>query len=398
MTQHKQFTQIRGSLRITLAAISLAGTALSAHAVENETLLQFSGQTVAAAGVAASHSIPAGGLVVAAGHTGYVLPSDHSYIFSGAAFPNNSLFTLAPSTITVPSRIGVFDQRASSSTRITATCLNPSTLAMEPCDLSNTALFPRTFVPVSAAPYTAVSDVVWDNALKQLTIRTPGAANQNIQSNGLFIKMSPYVRSVNFRSSNTFNADFIAIQMQVGDAPSVSKAFAPAAVKTSERSTLTISLKNPDLGAPVPNVNLTDVLPAPLKLVSATHTCTSGTFSATAGSSTISLTGATLPTAGCQITAEVEWPNTVAGNDACSATPTLTNTITPPAQFSTALGQLATPATATLACSGVTLPPVDPPKATTPVPGLGASGLLLTSAGIGALAAFLNRRRKKHLA
>ncbi|WP_429015149.1 IPTL-CTERM sorting domain-containing protein [Comamonas sp. 4034] len=137
----------------------------------------------------------------------------------------------------------------------------------------------------------------------------------------------------------------------MADAPSISKAFAPLAVTPGTQSTLTITLKNPGLGAPIPGVSVTDALPAPLKLVSASHTCTGGTLTAAAGSTSVTLTGSTLPVAGCQISAVVEWPGDAAGISACTATPTVTNRITPPAQFSTAVGQLNTEALADLSCS-----------------------------------------------
>ena len=372
-----------------VTALLLSIVALSVHAVENNRLLLFTGQPVPAPGVGGTVSVANGTLVAAPGNGTLTFPADHSYIFGTPGANPGTTITLTPSSLTVPSRIGVFDQRASSSTRITATCLNPLTLILAPCDLSNTTLFPRTFNPVSAAPYTAVSDVTWDGALNELTVSTPGVGN--IQSNGVYIGLSPYVRSVTYRTTNTGTPEFIAIRMLVADAPSVTKAFAPAMVQTGGRSTLTITLKNPDLGAPVPGVNLTDVLPAPLKLVSVATTCTGGTLTGPAGTDTISLTGATMPTAGCTITAEVEWPQTPAGISACLSTPAAVNTITAPAQFTTALGQLATIAAATLACSGVTVPPV----VATAVPGLDEGGLLMTSAGIGLLAAFVIRRRKK---
>lgn len=137
----------------------------------------------------------------------------------------------------------------------------------------------------------------------------------------------------------------------MADAPSVSKSFAPATLSPGDTSALTITLKNPDLGGVVPNVNLSDVLPAPLKLLSATHTCTGGALNADTSTSTITLTGVTMPTAGCIVTAQVQWPSDSAGISSCTRTPTITNRIKPPFQFNTALGQLDTEATAELSCS-----------------------------------------------
>ncbi|MDR2330582.1 MAG: IPTL-CTERM sorting domain-containing protein, partial [Comamonas sp.] len=199
-------------------------------------------------------------------------------------------------------------------------------------------------------PYTQNTVYNWygapTNALEPYT--PPGGGGQ---SNGGYITLPPYVREVTVTAYGSGNPDFSGADLYVADAPSVSKAFAPAAVNPGGQSTLTITLKNPGLGAPIPNMNVTDVLPAPLKIVSASHTCTDGTLTAAAGSSTLSLTGATLPTAGCAITAQVEWPGDAAGISACVATPTVSNRITPPAQFNTAVGQLYTEALAALSCA-----------------------------------------------
>lgn len=182
-----------------------------------------------------------------------------------------------------------------------------------------------------------------------MQVRTPGSGD--LQSNGGIITLPPYVREVTVTAYGSGNPDYAGADLLLADAPSVSKAFAPVAVNPGGQSTLTITLKNPGLGAPIPGMNVTDVLPAPLKIVSASHTCTDGTLTAAAGSSTLSLTDATLPTAGCAITAVVEWPNDAPSISACLATPTVSNRITPPAQFNTAVGQLNTEALAELSCS-----------------------------------------------
>ena len=139
--------------------------------------------------------------------------------------------------------------------------------------------------------------------------------------------------------------------------PAIAKAFSPSSVMAGQTSTLTLTLANGS-GAAAGNLNVTDNLPAPLVAVGTpTTTCTGATPVVSNGGRTVSLTGATLPAAGCTITVTVEWPasqpalcqQTAPGN-------AVTNTITPGTDFTTAFGQVRTPATAALACTGVAAP------------------------------------------
>jgi hypothetical protein len=308
-------------------------------------------------------------------------------------------FEITPAANTIPYRLAVADQRASSYQYIYAECMNPATQVIAACDLlNNQTQFPRTNYPTSAAPYTELP-AVGNGGGGWMLIYTPGAWNANIQSNGLYVDLPPTVRRIYFYTVNNIaNGDFIAGSVFVADAPSVSKAFAPANVTPGEHSTLTITVKGPGFGGgnggtagPVPGLNLTDVLPAPLTVASASTTCTGGTLTAAAGSDTISLANATLPNDGCTVTVDVQWPSTAAGIGACQATPAVTNTIDPAqGQFSTAVGQMNTPATADLSCTYVA-----PPADATAVPTLGAFSLLATSLGLLGLGLRRSRQRPR---
>lgn len=356
-----------------------AALAAPAYAVENSRLINFDGQTPAAAMTGAD-----GQMTIEPLNGSITMGPNRTYGIGTPGYPTGTTFTVTPAPNATPYRLDVTDQRTTSVTWVSATCMNPSTLALEPCDLSNAALFPRASNPIGGGAYWQISEFFWDSATQELAIYTPGATNQNIQSNGMNILLPPYVREIKFRTTNFGAADSIFGFVYVADAPSVSKSFAPATVQPGGQSTLTINLHNPDLGAPVPGTHVLDQLPAPLQVVSATHTCTGGTLTAPAGGSTIELTGASIPVGDCQITAQVSWPGTASGITACTATPTVTNTITPgtsfgDGQFSTAAGQMATPAEATLSCNAPP-PPVDPPVKPTAVPTLDEWGRLLLSA------------------
>ena len=127
------------------------------------------------------------------------------------------------------------------------------------------------------------------------------------------------------------------------------KAFVPKTVGPGDLSTLTITIDNTAPNA-VSGLNVTDNLPSPLVFHGpASSTCTGGSLPNTTGSSTLSLTNATLPIGGCTITVPVRWP---AANVADCVAPnnTRTNTITPGTDFTTSLGQDTVRAVDTLTC------------------------------------------------
>ena len=165
---------------------------------------------------------------------------------------------------------------------------------------------------------------------------------------------SPYDPSAYARNQHKIGPAFLNA-VKAGGAcglpAAISKTFAPATVDAGGASTLTITVDNISL-LPVTGLNVTDNLPTPVVVgAAASTTCTGGTLMAAVGSSTVSLTGATLPVGGCTITVPVQWP--AASAALCTGTgTTVTNTITPGSGFTTSLGQVNTPATATLSCLG----------------------------------------------
>ena len=385
----------------TIAALLAGCLALSAHAIDNPRRITFTPGTmpaVTAPPSAATVSNADGSMTidVLRANLGLFFHPTVSYAIVNANMAGQGTqFDITPAANAIPYRLMVQDQRDSSIQYIYADCINPTTQAIETCDLlNNQTLFPRTNFPTSGSPYTQLP-VVSDGGGGWLLVTTPG---NGLQSNGLYIDLPPTVRKVYFYTVNYANTqDFISGSVLVADTPSVSKTFAPASVTPGEHSTLTITVKGPGFGGgnggtagPVPGLNLTDVLPAPLTVTSASTTCTGGTLTAAPGSNTISLANATLPNDGCTVTVDVQWPGTPTGISACQATPRVTNTITAPSQFSTAVGQMATPATADLDCTYVA-PPVQNVK---PVPSLGGGALLATSLGLLGLGLWRGRKHR----
>lgn len=376
---------------------------LPVHAIDNPRRITFDGQPIPAV------TVPPSAATVSNGNgTMLVNPLRstlgllfHPTVSYGVANSNmagqGTQFDITPAANAIPYRLMVQDQRNSSYQYIYADCMNQTTQAIETCDLlNNQTQFPRTNLPPSGSPYTQLP-VVSDGGGGWLLVTTPG---NGLQSNGLYIDLPPTVRKVYFYTVNYANQqDFISGSVLVADAPSVSKTFAPTSVTPGNNSTLTITVKGPGFGGgnggtagPVPGLNLTDVLPAPLTVASASTTCTGGTLTAASGSNTISLTNATLPNDGCTVTVDVQWPGSAAGISACQATPRVTNTITAPSQFSTAVGQMDAPATADLDCTYVA-PPV---QNANPVPMLGSGALLATSLGLLGLGSWRSRKRRRH--
>ena len=163
-------------------------------------------------------------------------------------------------------------------------------------------------------------------------------------------------------------------------APSIEKAFDQGTVALGGTANLTITVRNnsgytdsqgaAQPAAPVTGLNVQDQLPSPLQLAGTPQsTCTGGTLTGSAGSTSLALSGATLPAAGCTIRVAVAWPASSAGRTACTgAGQPVTNTINPGTDFTTSAGQSPAAATATLACDPAAVLPSTVDKR--PVPGL----------------------------
>lgn len=159
-------------------------------------------------------------------------------------------------------------------------------------------------------------------------------------------------------------------------------------------TTLEITLSNtsPD---PITNANLSNTLPLPLVVGTAatTTSCIAGLLTTAEGANTISHTGFTIPPGGCSITVPVQWPLSDAGRQACTSTPTVTNTITPGSDFVSPIGQANIPATASLSCQlpEVTISPSKP----SPIPMLDNLNLALTMAALALLGMLGIRARRR---
>jgi hypothetical protein len=82
---------------------------------------------------------------------------------------------------------------------------------------------------------------------------------------------------------------------------SLTKAFAPATINVGDTSVLTFAMTNPNATSPLSNVGFTDTFPAGVVVGTPnglTGSCGGGTITATAGSGSVVLAGATLAASG----------------------------------------------------------------------------------------------------
>jgi uncharacterized repeat protein (TIGR01451 family) len=135
--------------------------------------------------------------------------------------------------------------------------------------------------------------------------------------------------------------------------PSLSKSFSPATVTAGGTSTLTLTLSNSNTTAAALTAPLVDGLPSGMTVYGSGSTTCAGTVSAIKGSSTVTLTGGSIPASGhCTVTAAVTAPvaggyvNTLAGgalqtsngSNATTAVATLTVATAVPPSLSKSFG------------------------------------------------------------
>jgi len=125
-------------------------------------------------------------------------------------------------------------------------------------------------------------------------------------------------------------------------APVLSKSFSPASITVGGTSTLTITLRNANSIADILTAPLTDALPSGLTLTALGTTTCGGTVLGGKGSTSVTLTGGTIPAGGyCTVTATVTaaaagtYVNTIGGgglrtgNGSCGSAAVATLTVTP---------------------------------------------------------------------
>jgi hypothetical protein len=176
----------------------------------------------------------------------------------------------------------------------------------------------------------------WTFSTTPVIVTDSGVSNlRNFQVTGV----AAYPPASSFNQVGTF------LLMQVtGDAvasPTLSKTFGQVSAGAMSSATLSFTLKNPNASATLDGLSFSDALPAGLVISTPnglTGSCDSGTITAVAGTSTVSLSGATLAAgASCTFSVNVLNNATVAGSVTNTTSTVASNEAAPGAAASATL-------------------------------------------------------------
>src|SRR5207245_1308085 len=110
-------------------------------------------------------------------------------------------------------------------------------------------------------------------------------------------------------STETGSGQTASASLFVGSPPTIAKSFGATSIPLNGTTTLTFNLSNPNATTSLSGVGFTDTFPVGLAVATPnglTGSCDAGTITATAGSSSLSLSGATLASsASCNFTVSV---------------------------------------------------------------------------------------------
>ncbi len=197
--------------------------------------------------------------------------------------------------------------------------------------------------------------------------------NVTAKNGGSYINTLPAGALQTNLGSNTLAASATLIVTSTSTtAPTLSKSFSPATIKTGGVSVLTITLNNPNGSVATLTSPLTDNLPSGVVIAStpnASTTCFGGTLTATQGSTKVILgTGASIPSNGsCTITVNVtaDYQTCISSQTASSSwtsyggqtTPAIATNTLPVGALQTSNGSNTSKAVATLTVTGSSVPP-----------------------------------------
>jgi hypothetical protein len=142
-----------------------------------------------------------------------------------------------------------------------------------------------------------------------------------------------HANSAQVTTTNEGNGGTATATLLVGTPPSLTKSFGQASVGAMSSVVLSFTLKNPNASVTLDGLSFSDSLPAGLVISTPnglTGSCGGGTITAVAGTSTVSLSGATLAAgASCTFSLNVTNNATIAGS-LTNTTSTVTSNEAPP--------------------------------------------------------------------
>ena len=236
---------------------------------------------------------------------------------AGATSNTANLTVVAPPSIS--KAFGATSVPLNGSTSVTFTISNPNTgTALSGVAFSDTLVSGLVVANPNAASNTCGGTLTATAASSSislsggsLTFNGSGTAQCTISVNvtgttaGSKSNTTGAVSSTNGGTGATSNTATLTVVAP----PSITKAFSPTSVAVNGTSTLTLTITNPNTGTALSGVAVTDNFPSGLQVAAtpgATNTCSGGTFTATAGSTSISLTGGTISAnSSCAVTVNV---------------------------------------------------------------------------------------------
>ena len=164
-----------------------------------------------------------------------------------------------------------------------------------------TAAAGSSSVTLSGATFSASSSCSFS---VDITATTAGVKNNSVT-----------VNSSNGGTGNTANASMTVVSPDVTSPPTIVKSFGSVSIPKNGTTSLSFTLNNPNVSAALTGVGFSDTLPAALSVATPnglTGSCGGGTITATAGSNSVSLSGAAL-VAGDSCSFNVNVTGTIAG-------------------------------------------------------------------------------------
>jgi Big-like domain-containing protein len=249
-------------------------------------------------------------------------------------------------------------------TSLTFTLTNPNpTFAVDKVAFTDT--FPAGLVV--ATPSAATSDCADANAMANPGSGTASVSNVLLPAGGsctfsfnvTATTSGTKVNSVSVTSLTGGTGNTATATLQVALPPVIAKSFGAATIPLNGSTALSFTITNPVANGSqsLSGIAFTDTLPAGLVVTTPnglTGACGGGTITATAGSSAVSLSGATLLTGGASCTFSVNVTGTVAGTDTNSVS--VTSTTSGPGNTATASIIVVAPPTITKAFGAASIP------------------------------------------
>ena len=172
----------------------------------------------------------------------------------------------------------------------------PSGLQVAPFPNASTTCTAATWAPAAGATSLTFTGTIPRGNLGSCTVRVDVTGNIA----GTYNNVSGFISSPS-TGPNTGPTGFGTASLTVVGPPVIAKSFGVPQITTGNSTSLSFTISNPNVATSLTNVSFFDSLPAGLVVATPnglTGSCGGGTITATAGSTAVNLTGATLAALG----------------------------------------------------------------------------------------------------